>query len=95
MAGLANILGPGALLATLLVAGCSGGGASQPPSSGFSSAGSDCKSTKAEMGKLVNQGVENDVNAAAAGRALSPEAQSRVDRYNALLESYLGNRCHV
>ncbi len=82
-----------AILLTLVMAGC-GGGSAQAPSSSFTGNG-DCKSTKAEMGKLVAQGVEADINAASSGRTLSPEAQSRVDRYNGLLESYLGSRCHV
>ncbi len=95
MVRLTNFVLAGALLPVLLLGGCGGGGPAQAPSSGFKSAAGDCKATKAEMGKLVAQGVETDVNAASSGRTLSAEAQGRVDRYNALLESYLGNRCHV
>lgn len=77
----------------LLLAGCGGGGG-QAPSGVVSGAAGDCKSQKAEMSQLVNQGVEGEISAAEAGKKLSPEAQGRVDRYNALLNSYLGNGCH-
>lgn len=88
---------PGVILSALIVAGCSGGASPPAPSSssGFSNPAGDCTATKTEMGKLVAQGVESDVNAASSGRTLSAEAQARVDRYNALLETYLGKRCHV
>ena len=78
----------------LLLAGC-GGGSGTAPTAGFTSGSGDCKSTKAEMNKLVAQGVGNDVSAQEAGRKLSPAAQDRVDRYNSLLDVYLGGRCHV
>ncbi|MEZ5925119.1 MAG: hypothetical protein R3D57_12130 [Hyphomicrobiaceae bacterium] len=87
----------GAIAGTIILAlgaqGCSGGSA-QGPAAGFNGGG-DCKATKAEMNKLVAQGVENDINAQASGRSLSSQARARVDRYNELLDSYLGGRCHV
>ena len=96
MVWLTKFLLPGAVLtAALLLAGCSGGPPSQTPSAGFKPAAGGCQATKAQMGKLVAQGVETDINAASSGRALSADAQGRVDRYNTLLESYLDSRCHV
>jgi hypothetical protein len=80
------------LAAALLVSGCGGGG-SQAPAAGFTGSG-DCKAEKAEISRLAAQGVANDIAAADAGRKLSPEAQARVDRYNGLLNSYLGRGCH-
>jgi hypothetical protein len=47
------------------------------------------------MNRLIGQGVENDINAQASGRTLSPQAAARVDRYNTLLDSYLGAKCYV
>lgn len=82
-----------AVVVALALAGC-GGGPSQAPSSGFTGSG-DCKSTKAELNILVNQGVIGEIEAEANGRKLSAAAQTRVDRYNDLLNSYLGSRCHV
>jgi multidrug efflux pump subunit AcrA (membrane-fusion protein) len=77
----------------LALAGCSGG-QSQAPSASFAGGG-DCKATKAEMSQLVNRGVEGEIEAQANGRQISSQAQARVDRYNTLLDSYLGGRCHV
>lgn len=78
----------------LLALGGCGGGPSQAPSAGFAG-GSDCKAKKAEMSQLVSQGVEGEIEAQQAGRQLSPAAQARVDRYNGLLNSYLGSQCYV
>jgi hypothetical protein len=39
--------------------------------------------------------VQPKVEAATAGKALSPAAQADVNRYNAVLNQYLGARCHV
>jgi hypothetical protein len=80
-------------LCAVALAGCSGG-SGQAPSAGFAAAG-DCKAAKAEMNRLIGQGVENDINAQASGRTLSPQAAARVDRYNTLLDSYLGAKCYV
>ncbi len=81
-----------ALASTILLAGCSSG--AQGPSSGFAASG-NCKATKAEMNQLVSQGVEGEIAAQQAGRQLSPAAQARVERYNGLLDSYLGSQCYV
>lgn len=82
-----------AAVVVMALAGC-GGGPTQAPSSGFTGS-SDCKSTKAELNTLVNQGVIGEIEAEANGRKLSGAALARVDRYNDLLNSYLGSRCHL
>ncbi len=82
-----------AVVVALALSGC-GGGPAQAPTSGFTGSG-DCKSTKAELNTLVNQGVIGEIEAEANGRKLSTAAQARVERYNDLLNSYLGSRCHV
>jgi hypothetical protein len=58
-------------------------------------AGQSCGSIQHEMNRLLGRGVQGNVERAAAGRKLSPAAKADVDRYNALLNQYLGARCHV
>lgn len=87
-------LAPVLAVVAVAVTGCGGGG-SQAPSAAVSGASGDCKAQKAEMAGLVNQGVEGEIAAAEAGKTLSSEAQARVDRYNGLLNSYLGGGCHT
>jgi hypothetical protein len=47
------------------------------------------------LNRLLGKGVQGNVERAAAGKSLSPGAKADVDRYNALLNQYLGARCHV
>jgi hypothetical protein len=58
-------------------------------------AGQSCQSVRAELNKLDAKGARAKVEAASRGQKLSPQAQSEVDRYNDLLNTYLGARCHV
>ena len=44
---------------------------------------------------LDRKGTQSKVEAATSGKKLAPAAQADVDRYNALLNQYLGARCHV
>jgi hypothetical protein len=39
--------------------------------------------------------VQGSVEREQAGKPLTPAAKADVDRYNALLNQYLGARCHV
>ena len=48
-----------------------------------------------ELDKLDRKGTQSKVEAATSGKKLAPAAQADVDRYNALLNQYLGARCHV
>jgi len=57
--------------------------------------GYTCQSVRAELNKLDSQGARNAVDAASSGKKLSPQAQAQADRYNQLLNYYLGGRCHV
>jgi hypothetical protein len=50
---------------------------------------------RAELNKLDTKGTRAKVESASRGQKLSPQAQSEVDRYNDLLNTYLGARCHV
>lgn len=84
-------LGASAIVA-ILISGCAANNTAGP-ASGFAGA-SDCKSAKAEMNKLIGQGVIGQIEAQQNGRNLKPRAQAQVSRYNQLLEVYLGGKCH-
>jgi hypothetical protein len=58
-------------------------------------AGQSCGSIRQELDKLDRKGTQSKFESVAAGRRLSPEAQADVDKYNTLLNQYLGARCHV
>lgn len=57
--------------------------------------GASCQSVRAELDKLDSHGVPSRIEAAQAGRKLPPAQQAEVNRYNELLNQYLGARCHV
>jgi hypothetical protein len=57
--------------------------------------GSSCQSLRAELNKLDSRGVPAKVEAASAGKRLSANDKADVDRYNQVLNYYLGGRCHV
>ena len=74
--------------------GCAGGGGGDPGARPLA-AGQSCQSVQAELNRMVNNGVQNSVEAQSAGRKLSAQQKSDADRYNTLLGEYLGARCHV
>jgi hypothetical protein len=82
-----------ALLA--LVSGCTEGSNSGDPGSIPLAAGQSCGSIRQELDKLDRKGTQSKVEASTAGKKLAPAAQADVDRYNTLLNQYLGARCHV
>ena len=41
------------------------------------------------------RGTQGKVEAASAGKKLAPKDKGDVDRYNSLLNQYLGARCHA
>jgi hypothetical protein len=57
--------------------------------------GQSCGSIQQELNRLLGRGVQGSVERAAAGKPLTPAAKADVDRYNSLLNQYLGARCHV
>lgn len=57
--------------------------------------GSTCQSLRAELNKLDSRGVPAKVEAVTAGRKVSAADKADADRYNQLLNHYLGARCHV
>jgi len=58
-------------------------------------AGQTCDSVRQELNRLDSKGTQSKVEAASQGKKLAPAAQADVDRYNYLLNQYLGARCHV
>ncbi len=57
--------------------------------------GYSCQSVRNELNRLDAKGTQPKVEAASRGQKLSGQAQADVDRYNYLLNVYLGARCHV
>ena len=57
--------------------------------------GNSCQNVRGELNKLDSKGTPSRVEAASRGARLAPAQQSEVDRYNYLLNLYLGARCHV
>jgi hypothetical protein len=85
------------MLAGLGVAlgGCTDGNFGGDPGPTPLTAGQSCGSIQQELNRLLGRGVQGSSERAASGKKLSPAAQADVDRYNALLNQYLGARCHV
>ena len=57
--------------------------------------GQSCQTIKADLDRMVNNGVQNSVEAQSAGRKQSVSQKADADRYNQLLGHYLGARCHA
>ncbi len=87
--------GWGVAIAVVALGGCEGGVAAVDPGARMLPAGQTCQSIRAELNRLDSRGVPARVEAASAGRKLTPTQQAEVDRYNELLNQYLGARCHV
>lgn len=58
-------------------------------------AGMTCPSLKQEMDRLVSRGVQGLIEGRQAGRKLTPAQNADADRYNELLNYYLGARCYT
>jgi hypothetical protein len=83
----------GLAVVLVVLAGCADG--SGDPGAVPLAGGESCGSIRQELDKLDRKGTQGKFAAVAAGKRLSPAAQADVDRYNALLNQYLGARCHV
>ena len=84
-----------ALTAAALGACASGEATTGDPGPRSLPVGQNCQSIRQELNRLDARGVPAKVEAAQSGRKLSGADRSDVDRYNGLLNSYLGARCHV
>jgi hypothetical protein len=84
-----------AAAATAALAGCAEGDNHGDPGATSLAPGQTCGSIRAELDALDRKGTQAKVEAASAGKKLSPKDMSDVDRYNSLLNQYLGARCHA
>jgi hypothetical protein len=86
----------GALALAVLAAGCAadnepgGDPGARPMPAGYT-----CQSVRSELDKLDRQGAQSKVEAANRGGKVSADTKAVADRYNLLLNYYLGARCHV
>lgn len=78
----------------LLLAACADGNLGDPGPIALPM-GSSCGSIQQELNRLLARGVQGNIERQKAGKALTPGARADVDRYNSLLNQYLGARCHV
>jgi hypothetical protein len=86
----------GVVAGVLMLSGCAdGGGGNGDPGAIPLASGQSCGSIRQELNTLDRRGTQSKVEAATAGKKLAPAAQAEVDRYNTLLNQYLGARCHV
>jgi hypothetical protein len=84
------------ILTSAALGGCAAQGATYgDPGARALPAGQSCQSIRAELNRLDSRGVPSKVEAASRGQKLSPQSQAEADRYNELLNYYLGARCHV
>lgn len=80
-----------------LVQGCGGasGGGYQDPGPRALPSGESCDSIRGQLNRLDSKGVPAQVERASSGGSLSGSQRADVDKYNQLLNQYLGARCHV
>ena len=79
-----------------MLAGCADGdGFGGDPGAVPLASGQSCGTIRSELDALDRRGTQAKVEAASAGKKLSPKEKGDVDRYNTLLNQYLGARCHV
>jgi hypothetical protein len=58
-------------------------------------AGASCQTIRADLNKMDSQGAQSTVEASTQGKKMTPAQQAVVERYNGLLNQYLGARCHT
>ena len=83
----------GVLVVAGVLAGCAGSANGGPMALSLP-AGTSCKAVKSEMNRLLASGVQGSIEARQAGRRISASSAERADRYNTLLNQYIGARCH-
>jgi hypothetical protein len=85
-----------AAVLSITMQGCGGGAAGTgDPGARALPAGESCQSIRGELNRLDSRGVPAQVERASSGGKLSASQRSDVDKYNELLNQYLGARCHV
>jgi len=90
------VLSAAAAVVIAALAGCAEGDNNfGDPGAASLAPGQTCGSIRAELDALDRKGTQAKVEAASAGKKLSPKDKGDVDRYNLLLNQYLGARCHA
>lgn len=65
------------------------------PAAAVASQDRSCQGLRSEIMKLEGRGVARLVDRQHEGSKLTPSQKADVDSYNALLNEYLGARCHL
>ena len=78
-----------------LMQGCGGASGYGDPGARALPAGESCQSIRGELNRLDSKGVPAQVERASSGGKLTAPQRADVDKYNDLLNQYLGARCHV
>lgn len=78
-----------------LLGGCAAEGKAGDPGARPLPPGMTCQSVRQELNTLDSRGVPAKVEAVSSGRKVSDKDRADADRYNTLLNYYLGGRCHV
>ena len=81
--------------AAALLSACADGTGYGDPGATPLASGQSCGSIRGELDQLDRKGTQAKVEAASQGKKLSAKDKIDVDRYNTLLNQYLGARCHV
>jgi hypothetical protein len=84
-----------AVVLSVLMQGCGGATGNGDPGARALPAGESCQSIRGELNGLDSRGVPAQVERASSGGKLSASQRADVDKYNELLNQYLGARCHV
>ena len=87
-------VGVALVLAGTLAAGAAGGAANGPYAKPLAS-GQSCGAIRSELRRLDARGVPSKVERLNAGKSLSAKNRKLAQRYNQLLNDYIGARCHV
>lgn len=85
-------------VATMIAAltGCADGeGYGGDPGAAPLASGQSCGTIRQELDALDRKGTQGKVEAASQGKKLAVKDKADVDRYNLLLNQYLGARCHA
>jgi hypothetical protein len=83
------------MITSLALAGCeTTGGPGSDPGARPLPPGASCQSIRAELNRMDSQGAQSKVERASRGR-VDAATQAVADRYNGLLNQYLGARCHA
>ncbi|MEO1281828.1 MAG: hypothetical protein AAFV69_08845 [Pseudomonadota bacterium] len=84
-----------ALVLAGTLAACASGGAANGPYAKPLASGQSCGAIRSELRRLDARGVPSKVERLNAGKSLSAKNRKLAQRYNQLLNDYLGARCHV